>query len=136
MKTLVIYYSYTGHTKALATVLVAVESADVAEIKDVVRPGTFKAYAAGCFAAIRGKTWPIQPLDVDWEAYDRLILMSPVWASSVPPEVNSLLTRLPEGKSVYVKMVSKSGHSECKSRLETIIKAKSGTLDGFEDIKV
>ena len=135
MKTLVIYYSYTGHTAALAKVLAAVESADIAEIRDAVRPATFKAYTSGCFAALRGKTWPIQPLDVDLAAYDRLILMSPVWAGNTPPAVNALLEQLPEGKSVSVKMVSGSGHSGCKNRLETIIKAKGGTLDAFEDIK-
>ena len=135
MKTLLMFYSYTGNTRALAKTLAALESADIAEIKDVIRPGVFKAYSAGCFAAIRGKAWPIQPLDADLATYDRLILMSPVWASSAPPAVNTLLKRLPEGKSVYVKMVSKSGHSECKKRMGKIIKAKGSTLDGFEDIK-
>ena len=78
MKTLVMYYSYTGHSKTRAHSLAKKESADIAEINETKRPGKLKAYSAGCFAAISGKSWPIQPLGVDLAAYDRIILFSPV----------------------------------------------------------
>jgi len=135
MKTLLVFYSYTGNTEALAKTLAAVESADATEIKDVVRPGKLKAYFSGCFAAIRGKAWPIKYLDTDLLAYDRIILMSPVWAGNPPPAVNTFLARLPEGKSIFVKMVSGSGHSSCRERIEITVKARGSSLDDFEDIK-
>lgn len=135
MKTLVIYYSYTGHTKKIAEALAAKEFADIAEIKEVKRPGRIKAYSIGCFATLRGKCWPIQPLGSDLSVYDRLILLSPVWASNPPPFVNTVLEQLPPSKAVAVKMVSASGKSSCKERLETALKAKGCVLDGFEDIK-
>ena len=135
MKTLVLYYSYTGHTKKIAEELAVKESADIAEIKAEKRPGKFKAYSAGCFAAIRGKCWPIQPLDVDLSSYDRLFLFAPIWAGFPAPYINSVLETLPEGKKVYFKMISASGKSKCKERLEAAIKAKGCTLEGFEDIK-
>ena len=135
MKTLVIFYSYTGHTKTIAQQLAAEESADVMEIVDTARPGVLRAYVAGCFAAIRGKSWPIQPQNPDLSAYDRLILLSPVWASNPPPAVNAILDSLPNGKSIAVKMVSASRRSNCKARLEAGIKAKGSVLESFEDIK-
>lgn len=135
MKTIVIFYSYTGHTKALAHELIKKESAEIIEIEDIRRPSKLKAYAAGCFAAMRGKTWKIKPIDVNLEEYERLILLSPVWAGNIPPAVNSLLEILPEGKTISVKMVSGGGNSSCKERLEEIIKAKSCMLESFEDIK-
>jgi len=135
MKTLIIFYSYTGHAKERAQALAAQEPADITEISDVRRPGTLKAYSRGCFAAIRGKAWQIKPLDVNAAEYDRLILFSPVWASNPPPAVNALLAQLPEGKAVSVKMVSKSGKSSCKDRVESIIKSKGCTLESFEDFK-
>ena len=107
----------------------------MAEIKAVKRPRKFKAYTAGCFAALSGKSWPIQPLDTDMAAYDRLILLIPVWAGNPPPFVNNALEQLPEGKTVAVKMVSASGESNCKNKIEAKIKAKGGTLESFEDIK-
>lgn len=135
MKTLVIFYSYTGNTKRLAQELAEKESADIAEVKDVNRPGKVKAYLAGCFAAMRGKPWKIQPLSADLAAYDRLILLSPVWAGNPPPAVNALLEQLPDGKTVFIKMVSASGKSGCRERLEAVIKSKSCTIENFEDIK-
>ena len=136
MKTLVIYYSYSGHTKKIAEELAAKESAGIAQIMDVKRPGRLKAYTAGCFAALRGKAWPIQPLDVDLSEYDRLILLAPVWAGNPAPAFNAILEQLPEGKTIAVKMASAGGTSRCRERLEKIIKSGSCTLESFEDIKV
>ena len=135
MKTLVLYYSYSGRTKAIAVELATKESADLAQIKDVKRPGKLKFFTAGIISSARGKAWPIQPLGVDFAKYDRLILLAPVWADNPPPPFNAMLELLPKGKSVIIKMVSMSGKSNCKERLEAAIKAKGSALEGFEDIK-
>ena len=135
MKTLVIFYSYTGHAKARAQELAVSESADTVEIQDVRRPGKLKAYAVGGFASMRGKAWPIQPLNADLAAYDRLILFSPIWANNPPPAVNALLEKLPSGKAVAVRMVSASGRSGCKERIAAILKAKGCKMESFADLK-
>ena len=135
MKTLILYYSYSGKTKAVAEELAKNEPADIEEIRDVKRPGKLKAYTAGIVASIRGKAWKIQPLGLNMADYDRLILLSPVWASNPTPAVNALLELLPAGKTISVKMISQSGISECKERLESILADKGCTLEGLEDIK-
>ena len=135
MKTLVIYYSYTGHTKKFSEELAVKENADLAEIKSVKRPGKLKAYTAGCFAAFGDRSWPIRPIDTDMSAYERLILLIPVWAGNPPPFVNAALAQLPEGKTIAVKMVSASGESICRKKLEEKIRAKNGVLESYEDIK-
>ena len=135
MKTLVIFYSYSGKTKVIAQGLASKEFADITEIKDAKPLGKLKAYTAGIVASIRGKAWPIQPLNVDLREYGRLILLAPVWADNPPPAFNAMLKLLPEGKTIAVKMVSMSGKSNCRERLESAVKAKSGTLESFEDIK-
>ncbi|MDR0220412.1 MAG: hypothetical protein LBI54_03280 [Lachnospiraceae bacterium] len=135
MKTLILYYSYSGKTKAIAEKLAAEKSADLAEIKDVKRPGTLKAYLSGCPAALKGKAWPIQMLDVDMAGYDQLYLLSPVWAGNPPPAVNAVLEKLPKGKAVAVTMVSASGGSKCRERVEAAIAAKECTLAGWEDVR-
>jgi flavodoxin len=135
MKTLVIFYSYSGKTKAIAQTLAAKESAAITEIKDVKRPGKLKAYIGGILAVMRGKSWPIQPLGINPAEYDRLILLAPVWADNPPPPFNAFMEQFPVGKTVAVKMVSMSGKSGCKERLEAVITAKGGTLESFEDIK-
>ena len=136
MKTLVIFYSYTGKTKKIAEELAAQESAGICEIKDISRPGVIKAYSKGILDTIRGKAWPIQALSADLAAYDRLFLLSPVWADNPPPAVNAALEKLPRGRTVSVKMVSASGKSDCRERLEKVLRAKGCVLEGIEDIKV
>jgi flavodoxin len=136
MKTLIIFYSYSGSTKAIAEQLATAESADITEIKDLKRPGKLKAYTAGIFAAGTGKAWKIQSIEADMTAYDRLILFAPVWANNPPPPFNALLELLPEGKAVSVKLISMSGKSDCKERIARAIIAKGCILENFEDIKV
>ena len=135
MKTLVLYYSYSGHAKKLAEACAKKKKADIAEIKDANRPGTLGAYLKGCPAAIKGKSWLIQPIDADLAAYDSLILYSPVWAGNPPPAVNAALKRIPRGKDVAVYMVSRSGTSKCRARLEELVAAKGSKLAGFNDLK-
>ena len=135
MKTLIVYYSYSGHTKKIALALAEKKSADIMEIEDVKRPMKLKAYTAGLLAAMRGKTRPIKPFTANMAEYDSLMLLSPVWADNPPPAFNALLEQLPEGKSVSLRMISASGKSGCKERLETAIKARGCTLESFENIK-
>jgi len=135
MKTLVLFYSYSGHTRKAATSYAEKESADISEIKDERRPGMLKAYSAGCFAALRGKAWPIQRLDVDMAVYQRIHLLAPVWAGNPPPAFNAILEQVPEGKSISVVMVSASGKSNCQERITALIKAHGSTLESFTDIQ-
>jgi len=135
VKTIIVFYSYTGRAKALAQALAAKEPADIMEVKDIRRPGALKAYTAGCFASIRGRSWPVEPLKTNLKAYSRIVLFSPVWAGNTPPAVNSLLEKLPGGKAVAVKMVSASGKSGCKGRITAVLKAKKCTLESYEDLK-
>jgi len=136
MKTLMVFYSYTGHTKALAREQAAKEGADLQEIKDAKRPGKLKAYSLGCFKAMGGKPWAIQPMEQDLSAYDPIFLCSPVWAGNPPPAVHAFLEQLPAGKKVKVTMVSASGKSSCREKLEAVIQAKDSALDSFEDVQI
>ena len=134
MKAIVLYYSFGGKTRTIAKAIAQKESAEIAEIVAAKRCGKLKAYTAGIIAAIRGNAWPILPLDVNLADYDRLILLSPIWADNTPPAFNAILGLLPEGKSIELKMVSMSGKNNCKTRLEAAIKAKKCILESFEDI--
>ncbi|MCL1803895.1 MAG: hypothetical protein FWG30_09755 [Eubacteriaceae bacterium] len=135
MDSIVIYYSFSGNTRKIAEGIAASEGADILEVKDAQPVGKLKAYTSGIFAARGGKQWPIQPVGKSLESYSRFILLAPIWASNPAPAFNTLLNMLPEGKTVAVKMVSMSGKSNCKERIQTAISAKMGVLESFEDIK-
>jgi len=135
MKTLIVFYSFSGRTRATAQELAAKEAYDVTEIKTVKNVGKLKAYTAGIFASIKGKTWPILPIDAELAGYDRLVLLAPVWAGNPPPAFNAFLQQLPSGKTIAIKMVSASGKSDCRERLEAIITKKGCTLESVTDIQ-
>jgi len=136
MKHLIIYYSFSGTTRKIAEEFAEKETADIYEIKDVKPFGKIKAYTLGIIASIRGKAWRIKPPDIEIAKYEKITMLAPVWAANPPPAFNAMLEYLPADKPISIKMVSMSGNSECKERLETVIKSKGCTLESFEDIKV
>jgi len=135
MSTLVVYYSFSGHTRAFAQNLAQSKGADLLELRPAKPAGILKAYTAGCFAAIKGKAWEIQPIEADLAAYEQIIVCAPIWANNAAPYVNSLLEMLPAGKSVGFKLISGSGRSKCRERLESRLAARGCRLAGLEDIK-
>jgi len=129
------YYSFSGKTKKIAEEMTQKESADAFEIKDIKPVGKIKAYTAGIVASIKGKAWLIKPPDIDISKYDKITMLAPVWADNPPPAFNAILEYLPTGKPISIIMVSASGKSNCKDRLESVIKSRGCTLESFEDIK-
>jgi flavodoxin len=138
MKTLVIFYSYSGTTKRIALNYAVQNAAETLEVLDAKRPGIFEAYTSGCKAAIAGKAWEIKPLTINLAPYKRLVVFAPRWGNNPPPAFNALLALLPAGKKVEIKAVSGSGKSgsKCKERISAALAAKGCTLESFEDIKV
>lgn len=134
-KTIVLYYSYTGHSAEKAKAKAQKEDAALCEIKDVKRPATIAAYSVGCFRAMRMKATSIQPLNVSLADYDRVILYGPVWASHPAPAVNAVLQQLPSGKGVEVFMVSASGNSGARDKVTELVRSKGCRMMRYEDVK-
>ena len=135
MKTAVIFYSWSGRTEQLAKARAAKEDAQLYEIKDKNKPRALKVYTAGCFAAMRMKRTPIQPLTVPLDEYDKIIVMAPVWAGHPAPAINTVFDMLPSGKEVEICMVSASGKSSCRDKVEALVHGKGCKLIGYEDIQ-
>jgi flavodoxin len=131
MKSVIIYYSYSGNTAA-ATIAIAGElGSDVIQIEDVKKPGKFKAYIHGAFAARKEKSWPIKPLPIDISRYDRVFIGGPVWWGKQPPEVNAAIDQLSfAGKKVVVFVTL--GGSSSKEALEAMarhVQLKGGIVE-------
>ncbi|MDR1262917.1 MAG: NAD(P)H-dependent oxidoreductase [Oscillospiraceae bacterium] len=135
MKTIIAYYSYSGHTKKLAVELAAKESADIQEIVEENRPDRLKAYTGGILDVMREKSWAIKPLPIAWNEYDQIILMSPVWAGNPPPPVRAFIDTLPSGKTVSVTMVAASGKAGCREKMEALINGKGSSMKEFKVVK-
>lgn len=135
MRTAVVFYSWSGHTKQIAKVRAEKEGAQLYEIKDRQRPGTLKAFTTGAFAAIRMKRTPTTPFAAPLDDYDRIIIMAPVWGGHPAPAINAVFDALPSDKEITVCMVSGSGKSGCQEKIQALICGKGCELIGYEDIK-
>jgi flavodoxin len=132
MKAIVCYYSWHGHTaeagKAIAEAIHG-QAVEIMEVKQ--RRGLFGWLAAGR-GAMSGKCTPIQPLAVDWSAYDTVFIGSPVWASAPATPVNSLIRQANlTSKRVYVFGTSGGpGNQPMLDKLASLVAAKGGQVAG------
>lgn len=99
-KILVVYYSRTGTTRALASSLAKMLGADLEEICDCSNREGPGGYLSALLDAIRKRPVDIVPPGLDVSAYDLVVVGSPVWAGSVSAPARSYLiesrARLPQ----------------------------------------
>jgi len=132
MQAVVCYYSWHGHTteagKAIAN---AVHGQEVAVVEVKKRRGLF-GWLAGGRDAMRGRDTPIQPLNVNWNAYDTVFIGSPIWGSATAPAVNSLIQQAElAGKRVYVFATSGGElKQEVLDKFAAAVTAKGATVVG------
>jgi flavodoxin len=92
MKTLVIYFSHTGHTQKIAEEIAANFESDMEQIKEVgERIGASGYLAAGRDAMLK-RPGSIQPTHKDPAQYDLVFLGTPIWAWSVSPPMRAFIT--------------------------------------------
>lgn len=92
-KKLVVYYSYTGHTKMIAERIQKKLKCDVLEIKPVI------PYSTDYQTVVdeeqnnesTGKTPKIEKIDKNLSNYDEIIIGSPVWWYTIAPVIRTFL---------------------------------------------
>jgi len=137
MKTIVVYYSFSGKTKKFAHELAAKESADVFSLKAEKPKSMFGAFLAGAPAATRRKTARIGTLGFSFNEYDKVILAAPIWAGYPAPAFNNAVQLLPEGKQVELYFTSGSGDSaKSKEGTKALIAGRGCELLEYHDVKL
>ena len=102
-KVLVLYYSQTSNTKAVAEEIAARLGADTEEIVSAEPyDGDFQATIERCMKDRESGTLPkVQPLSADLSAYDVIFLGYPIWFGTYAPPVAALLKEIDlSGKKV------------------------------------
>jgi len=91
MRTLVVYYSRSGHTRQVAELLAEKMTADLQELIDQSpRKGLFGWLKSGR-DAIKEKETELAPLQHKPEDYDLVLVGTPVWAAHPAPAVRTFL---------------------------------------------
>lgn len=92
-KKLVVYYSYTGHTRAIAESIQKKLECDILEIKPVT------PYSTDYQTVVdeeqnnesTNKTPKIEKIEKDLKNYDEIIIGSPVWWYTIAPVIRTFL---------------------------------------------
>ena len=134
MKELILFYSFSGKTKKHVEELAKSTGADLCEITEVKNRSKFGSIL-GIIQVMRGSKSKINPVNVDFSQYDKIIIAFPVWASHQPPAINSAVDLLPEGKDIELIFVSMSGKSNSE-KLVDMIKAKKCNVVSVKDVQM
>ena len=145
-KTLVVYYSTTGNTKAVCEVISKELGADLVEIKDLkndpdsigkaVSGGMMKMKKGGASAGMKGEMPPmsklvmdteISPSNIDFSKYSKVVIGSPIWMGKLTPAVNKLLdTYKLANKKVVLLTTSNAAESSQRQEAYKDVVKKSG----------
>lgn len=109
MKCLVVYYSRTGITRAVAHYVAEALGADVEDLIDTKnRKGPLGFVIAGKDAALK-KFVPIEPPKHDPAGYDLVVIGSPVWANTMSSAVRAYLTE--HGRNIRAAALVSTTHT-------------------------
>ncbi len=134
MGQIILFYSFTGKTRDLAIKKCEELGADKFEVKETKRRGVFNALLVGARQAMKHKTVPVEPIDIDLGAYEKIIIMMPIWAGFPAPAFNNVVALLPEGKQVELVMLSGSGVSK-KEKIIEQVRLRGCEVTAYSDVK-
>lgn len=136
MKSIVLYYSLKGSTKAEAEKIAEKEGAAVCRIEEVKKRNIFTAFIPGCLHSMKRKSSSIKSPNCDLADFDKIIIGAPIWGGYPAPAFNAIVQMLPQGKDVELFFCSEGGETP-KSKQGTIdiIAAGGCKLISYSDIK-
>ena len=133
-KMLVVYYSQTGNTKALAEEIAKKTGADIEEI-EAINPydGDFDATIARCMQEREtGTTVEIKPVKANIADYDIIFVGAPVWFGVFAPPMLTFLSQVDlSGKKVVPFCTFGSGGLESSTADLVAKQPKAEVLPGY-----
>ena len=93
MKTLIVFYSRTGCTRAVAQALAAQLGADTEELKETADRSGPKGYLLAGRDAMQKRSAVLLPTTRQPADYDLVIVATPVWAFTMCPAIRTWLLR-------------------------------------------
>ena len=132
-ETLIMYYSKTGKTRIVAEEFKAlIPDARLVEIQSNV--GMMKAVF---WHQLFSRNACNEPISVDLEKYDRIILCSPIWLQKISSPMRTIINTVPlKGKQVELFVVCAGHFGEGgQSKLKKQLAAKEITMQSLSIIK-
>jgi flavodoxin len=129
MKSLIVYYSYTGNTEKAAHILKEVLSKKgEADIVGLHPEDESRSFFVQAMRAFRNKRAVLAQGPFDVAEYDLICVGNPVWAFAPTPAVNSYIDNIRnlKGKDVvcFVTYGSGTGADKCLKKMKAALKDK------------
>lgn len=133
MRSIIIYYSYSGNTQKVAEILSGYlkqkGEVEFIELKGLDESAKFLSQAVRAFRRKRAK---IQPVNFNLNNYDLICFGTPVWAFAAAPAMNTYLDKCfgLEGKEIilFTTYGSGTGNQRCLNYMQNIL-TKKGAKD-------
>ncbi len=130
MKSMIAYYSYTGHAKSvaerLANELKTRGPVSIERIKPIKEIDTFLGQCSAAFGRKRAELGP--GVTFDLSPYDLVVIGCPVWAFAPVPVINTYLDKASgiQGKRALVFLTSGSGAgvARCFKSIRNVLESK------------
>ena len=135
-KTLIIYYSLSGNTKAVCESLAKEIDADIVEIKDLKNRESKIGIIGGMIRTLLSMRTDIFPEKIDMTDYTSIILSSPIWASKVAPAMRTVIYMNGfKGKKVLMLVTCDSFYAEkYQNKTKKLVEASDGKVSAFYQI--
>ena len=129
MKSIVVYYSFSGNTRraaeALADALRKTYEVDILELKALDESKSFFGQALRALVRIKAK---VERVNIDLSEYDLICMGTPVWAFGPAPAMNAYLEKCKglNGKQaiVFTTYGSGAGNNNCLNYMRSVLNKK------------
>lgn len=132
MRTVIVYHSHSGRTRALAERVRDGSGADLVEVRPRTPYGLVSVYARGTPRARHREADAVEPAAIDVTAYDRIAIGTPVWGGHPTPVINGAVAALQGAAGKSAVLFATCGYSpgESFSVLRAALAAKGVDVVG------
>ena len=135
-KTLILYYSLTGNTRAGCEVLQKELDATIVEIKDLRKRSGKWGFFKTAFGSLFGRHTKIEPEKLDFTGYQNIILGSPIWTGKLSMAMRTVIDRNNfEGKQVVIYTTTNAYEKEkYKEKARKLVRKAGGNVVGYYQV--
>jgi flavodoxin len=135
-KTLILYYSLTGNTRAGCEALQKELDATIMEIKDLRKRSGKWGFFKTAFGSLFGRYTKIEPEKIDLTGYQNIILGSPIWTGKLSMAIRTVIDRNSfEGKKVLLYTTTNAYEKEkYKEKARKLVRKAGGNVVGYYQI--
>jgi len=136
-KTLILYYSKTGNTKAACEALQKALGADMQEIKDLNSRDTKLGGLGGMLKTLLSMHTAIEPKKVDLSPYTTVIISAPIWAAKFGLAMRTFVeTNRFDGKNIIICITADSFIEEkYQAKHKALLAESGGNVTGYFQVQ-